>query len=273
MKILLGLKGSSQRAQIDDRLQHHPDVYEFYTDASDFTPNGYQHLYEAVQYVQSRGVSRIVLHHPMKFGATHAEIVAPEKQFPELYRFVEETTMQLIDLTKDLDVQCLIHGAYAQETTEYIDCYPNLVAAQQAAFDRLDRFAKAGGSHIMFENSIAPVFAYGDPAMEDEILSHHYRLDFDTSHCFIWLHGNNQGLQKSLRHLKDQIVHYHLVDSMGQTHDSLPLGTGKIDWRGVLPCLNPDATSIYEINLPNQEDCQEQLQSHAYLTRLAQALD
>ena len=82
MKILLGLKGSSQRAQIDDRLRHHPDVYEFYTDASDFTPNGYQHLYEAVQYVQSRGVSRIVLHHPMKFGATHTEIVAPEKQFP-----------------------------------------------------------------------------------------------------------------------------------------------------------------------------------------------
>lgn len=72
--------------------------------------------------------------------------------------------MQLIGLAKDLDVQCLIHGAYAQETTKYIDCYPNLVAAQQAAFDRLDRFAKAGGSHIMFENSIAPVFAYGDPA-------------------------------------------------------------------------------------------------------------
>lgn len=273
MKILLGLKGSSNLAQIDDRLQHHPDVYEFYTDANDFTPDGYQHLYEAVQYVQNHGVKKIVLHHPMKFGQTHAEIVAPEKQFPKLYRFIEDTTMQLTRLAKDLDVQCLIHGAYAQETTEYIDCYPDLQTAQQAAFDRLDRFAKAGGEHIMFENSIAPVFSYGDPVMEDEILMHHYRLAFDTSHCFIWLHGDNLGLQGSLSHLKDQIVHYHLVDSMGQTHDSLTLGTGKIDWREVLPRLNPNATSIYEINLKDQGNCQEQLQSHAYLTELAQKLD
>lgn len=273
MKIQLGLKGSSQREQIDDRLQYHPDVYEFYTDAADFTPDGYKHLYEAVQYVQSQGVKHIVLHHPMKFGNTHAEIVAPEDKFPELYRFVENTTLQLIRLADDLDVQCLIHGAYAQETEKYIACYANNHDAQQAALKRLDRFAKDGGEHIMFENSIAPVFAYGDPTDEDEIMSHHYRLAFDTSHCFIWLHGNNQRLQASLAHLKDQIVHYHLVDSMGQTHDSLTLGTGKIDWQGVLPLLNPQATSIYEINLHDQGNCTEQLASHRYLTNLATKLN
>ena len=35
------------------------------------------------------------------------------------------------------------------------------------------------------------------------------------------------------------IVHYHLVDSNGEFHDSLPLGKGKIDWQAVVPLLNP----------------------------------
>lgn len=269
----LGLKGSSSREQIDDRLRYQPQVYEFFTAANDFTPAGYQHLREAIQYVQSRGVRHIVLHHPMSFGEYHADVVAPEKDYPELYRFIEETTTQLLRLADDLDVQVLVHGGYAGPTVEYmVALYPSVQAARDAVYQRLDRFAQAGGDHIMFENSIAPVFAYGDPAQEDEILAHHYRLAFDTSHCFIELHGDNQGLQASLSHLAPAVVHYHLVDSLGQTHDSLTLGTGKIDWAGVLPRMNPQASSIYEINLHDQGDCQEQLASHAYLSRLAAQL-
>lgn len=266
----LGLKGSSSREQIDDRLRYQPQVYEFFTAANDFTPEGYQHLREAIQYVQSRGVRHIVLHHPMSFGEYHADVVAPEKDYPELYRFIEETTTQLLRLADDLDVQVLVHGGYAGPTVEHmVALYPSVQAARDAVYQRLDRFARAGGDHIMFENSIAPVFAYGDPAQEDEILAHHYRLAFDTSHCFIELHGDNQGLQASLSHLAPDVVHYHLVDSLGQTHDSLTLGTGKIDWAGVLPRMNPQASSIYEINLHDQGNCQEQLASHAYLSRLA----
>ena len=69
---LLGLKGSSNRQQIDDRLQFHPDVYEFYTDVNDFTPEGYRHLDEAVQYVQSKGITNIVINHPMLFKQWHS---------------------------------------------------------------------------------------------------------------------------------------------------------------------------------------------------------
>ena len=65
-----------------------------------------------------------------------------------------------------------------------------------------------------------------------------------------------------------QIVHYHLVDSNGEFHDSLPLGKGKIDWQAVVPLLNPKATSIYEINLADQRDATEQVASHRYLTNL-----
>lgn len=271
---LLGLKGSSNRQQIDDRLQFHPDVYEFYTDANDFTPEGYRHLDEAVQYVQSKGITNIVIHHPMVFKQWHSEVVAPEKDFPELYRFIETSTEQLINLAKKRNIQVLVHGGYAgEEVQQMVDLYPNVEAARQAVYSRLDRFAKAGGNHIMFENSIAPVFAYGHPAQEDEILAHNYRLAFDTSHCFIEMHGDNKALQASLKHLRDHVVHYHLVDSMGQTHDSLQLGKGKIDWAPVLKLLNPKATSIYEINLKDQSNCREQVASHRYLIKIAQELN
>ena len=265
-KPILGLKGSSTRVQIDDRLQHHPSVYEFFTAASDFTPDGYRHLYDAIQYVQSQGIHRIILHHPMKFGNHHSDVVAPERYYPDLYRFIETTTEQLIRLGHDLNVRVLVHGGYSGPEVEHmVNLYPSVEDARQAVYHRLDRFADEGGDQIMFENSIAPVFAYGHPDQEDEILAHHYRLAFDTSHCFIELHGDNTGLQHSLRHLAPAVVHYHLVDSMGQTHDSLQLGKGKIDWAPVLPLLNPAATSIYEINLHDQTNCKEQLASHEYL--------
>lgn len=270
---MLGLKGSSDQQQIDDRLQYHPDVYEFYTSAADFTPEGYQRLDEAVQYVQSKGIQRIVIHHPMVYHEWHSEVVAPEKSFPELYRFIETSTEQLIALAKKQNIQVLVHGGYAgKEVQEMVSLYPSVEKARQAVYKRLDRFAKAGGQHIMFENSIAPVFAYGHPEQEDEILSHNYRLAFDTSHCFIEMHGDNQALQASLKHLRDHVVHYHLVDSMGQTHDSLQLGKGKIDWAPVLKLLNPNASSIYEINLHDQWNCREQVESHRYLTNIAKKL-
>lgn len=265
----LGLKGSSDRFQIDNRLQYQPAVYEFYTDTNDFTKDGYQHLYDAIQYIQSHGVHQIVIHHPMNYQGHHLDVVAPEKDYPQLYRFIETSTEQLIRLADEFNVQVLVHGGYAgPEVQHMVDLYPSVTAARQAVYQRLDRFQQAGGNHIMFENSIAPVFAYGDPQQEKEILSHHYRLAFDTSHCFIKLHGSNKGLEKSLHHLGSSVVHYHLVDSMGQTHNSLPLGRGKIDWTRVLPLLNPAATSIYEIALKDPHDCHEQLVSHHYLRNI-----
>lgn len=269
----LGLKGSSSRIQIDDRLKHHPTVYEFFTDMSDFTPDGYRQLADAIQYVQAAGIHHIVLHHPMKFHEHHSEVVAPERYYPDLYRFIEQTIEQLIRLGEDLNVQVLVHGGYSgAEVQHMVDLYPTIADARQAVYHRLDRFARAGRDHIMFENSIAPVFAYGHPDQENEILAHHYRLAFDTSHCFIELHGDNQGLLASLRHLAPAVVHYHLVDSLGQNHDSLTLGTGKINWAGVLPLLNPAASSIYEINLHDQTNCAEQLASHRYLNQIARQL-
>ena len=59
---------------------------------------------------------------------------------------------------------------------------------------------------------------------------------------------------------------------MGLFHDSLPLGVGRIDWRGVLPLLNPQATRIYEIDLADPNNCAEMLASHQYLEKIAEEI-
>lgn len=84
----LGLKGSSQLDQIEDRLQYNPTIYEFYTNADDFTDEGYQRLYDAIQYVKDAGIKNIILHHPMKFRGSSFRSSGPEKQYRpiSLYR-------------------------------------------------------------------------------------------------------------------------------------------------------------------------------------------
>lgn len=88
-------------------------------------------------------------------------------------------------------------------------------------------------------------------------------LTYDVSHAFIYLHGDNKALQRSLETLKETIIRYYLVDSLGKTHDSLTLDHGKINWAEALLFFNEHATSILkDLNYPI-----EQLESHAYLKK------
>lgn len=267
MKLNLGLKASSDLTQIQDRLAYRPDVFEFFTSENDFSQEGLKNLAQAIKLVKQT-TPNIVLHHPMRFGEYFTELVAPATQFPKLYHFIEKSSHDLLQLAFDYDIQVLIHGSYSRQTQTFIDLYPDFETARAVVFKRILKFQELGQTHIMFENSISNLFYYGDPQEEADILATHCRLAFDTSHCFIKCAGDNAKLLASLKNLQKNIVHYHLVDSLGKTHDSLPLGKGKIDWPAVLPLLNPQATSIYEINLANQNDALEQIQSHQYLTSL-----
>lgn len=165
-------------------------------------------------------------------------------------------------------MQLLVHGSYSRQVPEFLAQYRSLAAAREVAMNRMDRFARMGQKHIMFENSISPIFFYGDPQMDRRIMTHHWRLAFDTSHCFIHEHGSNDRLAASLKRLAPQVVHYHLVDSMGIQHDSLPLGKGRIDWQRVMPLLNSQASYIYEIAMDDPNDSRPQRESAAYLRRL-----
>lgn len=177
----------------------------------------------------------------------------------------------LIELAIKMDVQVLIHGAYS-ENEDVLGDFGSVESARKVVFKRLDYFKNMGGNHVMFENSISPFFNFTDDAIIEEVIARQYRLCYDVSHGFITAHGDNAKLDNSLLRLAPQTVHYHFVDSMGETHDSLSLGQGRIDWRQVLQVINPAATNIYEIDLKDQYNCQEMLDSHRYLTTLAQQI-
>lgn len=263
----LGLKANTSRKQIDERLQYHPSVFEFYTDAHDVTPAGLAHLEEVVKYVQSAGIRHIVIHHPMAYDHHHNDVAVSALKDPAGYQFMMTSSEVLIGLAIKLNIQVLIHGGYSEEKP-VIDAFGDLKSARKMIFARLDYFQKIGGEHVMFENSTSPAFDYGDAGLEKTVIEHGYRLCYDISHGFIVLHGDNDKLVQSIARLAPQTVHYHFVDSMGQHHDSLQLGKGRIDWQRVMQVVNPKATNIYEIDLADQNDSREMRASHQYLTHL-----
>lgn len=272
LNIQLGLKASTDSEQIEDRLLYKPEVFEFYTCENDFTKDGLRRFRYDFERIRSTGVKHIVMHHPMRFHGQFTELIAPYDKCRDLYNFIDRSTNDLLQLAFDYDAQLLVHGSYSRQTQSYINMWGGTEQARKQAYHRMDSFAALGRDHIMFENSISPIFYYGDEDEDRYILDKGYRLAFDTSHCFIKCRGDNEKLLGSLSRLKDHIVHYHLVDSMGETHDSLQLGKGRIDWERVLPLLNDNATDIYEIILKDQRDASEQVASHEYLLNLAEKL-
>lgn len=263
----LGLKASTSLEQTNERLQYHPSVFEFFTDAHDMTPNGLTHLEEMIKYVQSTGINHIVIHHPMNYDHHHNEVAVSALKDTAGYQFMMSSAEALIEIAIRLNVQVLIHGGYSDKDS-VVKSYGDFKTARKVIFARLDYFQKMGGNHVMFENSISPTFDYGDEDVEETVIAHHYRLCYDMSHGFIVLHGDNDKLVKSVARLAPQTVHYHFVDSMGQYHDSLELGKGKVDWQRVMKVVNPKATNIYEIDLADQNDSREMRASHDYLTNL-----
>lgn len=267
-KINLGLKASSTQEQVKNRLSYHPDVFEFYTDETDFSKEGLKRLVAAILEVKDAGIKKIILHHPMKYENEYTELVAPKNEFKKLNYFIDFSTDKLLQLSFDYDLQTLVHGSYSRHTNAMISLYPSLFQAKKVVYQRIDHFAAIGKQNIMFENSFSPLFCFGEIAEEEFILQKNYRLAFDISHCFIKVQADNTRLLASLNHLKPNIVHYHLVDSLGQTHDSLKLGKGLIDWQSVLPFLNENASNIFEINLADKNSAIEQFESYQYLIRI-----
>lgn len=265
----LGLKAGVNDRQIKNRLQYHPSVFEFHLTEEDVVSAGLKRLRDKIQFIRNQGVQHIILHHPMNFEGGHLELSMSEASSPARYRFLWQSTLDLLQLAQAEDVQLLVHGSYDEPVEQLTVGYRNLTEAAEVLFKRMDYLNKIGHDHLFFENSISPLFYYGNPDLDQAILAKGYRLAFDTSHCFIKYHGDNDVLVQSLQTLKPAIAHYHLVDSLGLKHDGLELGTGRIDWRRVVPVLNPAATNIYEVQLADQNDAREMVASHQYLTALA----
>ena len=89
--MLLGLKASTDERQIRDRLQYHPDVFEFHLTEADFTASGWQHFLKMVAWVQSQ-VPTVVFHHPMRFRGQRNELAMNPTKYPARYDFLTAWT-------------------------------------------------------------------------------------------------------------------------------------------------------------------------------------
>ncbi|WP_219621084.1 hypothetical protein [Bacillus sp. UMB0893] len=93
-------------------------------------------------------------------------------------------------------------------------------------------------------------------------------MAYDISHAFISFKGDNRLLLEQIEKLDSYIQYFHVVDSKGQQHDGLQLGTGKINWEPILPFLM-NRPYIYEINLKDITAAVEMYESHLYLLHLS----
>ncbi|MFC6181103.1 TIM barrel protein [Lactiplantibacillus daowaiensis] len=267
--VQLGLKAAAEPSQLMNRLQYRPTTFEFFTSAADFKPDAFKHLKSAINFVDENVTTDIVIHHPMSYHGTHLDQLLDPNREREAYDFLQDSTNRLLQLATDLDVRVLIHGGYGGgESASLIKEYPSLAEARATVFARLDEIVRQGNGHVMIENGITPSFMYGDPQLDEQIIQHHLPLVCDLSHVFIGLHGDMNLTMLALKRLKPLIQHYHLVDSLGQKHDSLPLGEGLIDWQRVLGELNPAASMIYEVPDESDSTCANMLQSYHYLRSL-----
>lgn len=268
-KVRLGLKAGAATEQLLDRLRYRPEFFEFYTQAADLEGEAFKKFKQAVTFVQRAVTPNVIIHHPMQYQGRHLDQLLDPVRQPEAYQFLQRSTDQLINLAYETGAKLLVHGGYGgQETQQLISEYPSLSAARETVFNRLDQLIAAGHGRVMIENGITPSFMYGDPQLDEQIIQHQWPLVCDVSHVFIGLHGDMDLTALTLKRLRPLIQHYHLVDSMGQQHDSLPLGRGRVDWNRVLPLLNPGASMIYEVPDATDATCRNMLESYHYLRGL-----
>ncbi|VDG33314.1 sugar phosphate isomerase/epimerase [Lactobacillus sp.] [Lactiplantibacillus mudanjiangensis] len=266
--VQLGLKAAQTPKQLMNRLQYRPKTFEFFTSAADFEPDAFKNLKTAITFVAKNVTTDIVVHHPMSYQGIHLDQLLDPQRETVAYNFLQKSTSDLLDLATDLNIRVLIHGGYGSDSATLIKEYESITAARETVFARLDTLVRQGNGHVMIENGITPSFMYGDPQLDEQIIHHQLPLVCDISHVFIGLHGDMELTMLALKRLKPLIKHYHLVDSLGQQHDSLPLGTGLIDWQRVLGELNPTASMIYEVPDETDATCANMLSSYHYLRNL-----
>lgn len=288
--IKLGLKSDCSPEQLENRLKLPFECYEFHLWFRDLeTSEGLENLEQKIQLLQEKGCTNLVLHQPIKNSLNFVQIAVVCPNDKQNYLDFMYSTEQLAYLARKYDVRCLIHSSYnTPEMTDDDNDLNNIYNSNQTYFDvmieRYKYFNTISGGRLMLENSTNTSIFYGDRFVENKLIEAvpDINLCYDISHAFISINKYltnydkeraNDLLIESLRNLKDNIVHYHVVDSLGEFHDSLKVGDGLIDWKRVLSELNPNATMIFEcyeqdITIPENEQA-----SYDYLVKLEKELE
>jgi hypothetical protein len=259
----LGLKCSYHPEQLYDRLQYRPDIIELHLLAEDLFGEKRKQLESTISMLKTQGYE-VFLHHPVKYNGRYLNIIHDKE---EDYLFYHLSSRILAEICLTHSVKCVIHPHYVPSDASAIK-----PENRERLFQEISGILAYGREAFLWENSIAGLFTAENPNwFEDFIEPLNLPLTYDISHAFISFRGNNRLLVEQIKKLHPFIRYFHVVDSEGQKHDGLTLGTGKIDWKPIVPFLMT-RPYIYEITLKDQTDAVEMIQSYQYLVNLANEL-
>ncbi|MCM2535919.1 TIM barrel protein [Neobacillus pocheonensis] len=256
----LGLKCSYYTEQLYDRLQYKPDIIEFHLNEDDLFGDKRKQLENTITMLSGQGCD-VYLHHPSKYNGRYLNIITEQK---EDYLFYHLSTRILANICLTHSIKCVIHPHYLPTAASTIN-----KENTDKMVNEIKQILSYGRDVFLWENSIHGLFTAQNPNWLDEIVRPlNLPLAYDISHAFISFKGNNRLLLDQIEKLDSYIQYFHVVDSEGQKHDGLQLGTGRINWKSILPFLT-SRPYIYEINLKDITDAVEMYESHLYLVQLS----
>ncbi|PGK51614.1 hypothetical protein CN918_27870 [Priestia megaterium] len=254
-QVLNRLKTAVNQLDITDRMQYQPEILEFHLVEDDLYGQQ-KELAEAISYVQSKG-TKVYLHHPMKTGNRTLDIIS---NYPDVRAFYQESCRILHEICSKNHIKCVLHCNYAQSDNSIHISHENTVKVKH----EIESILTYGKHTFLWEDSINGTFSFKNPHLFSRIIQPlQLPLVQDVSHSFIALSGNNEKLLAITKQISPFVQYMHLVDSLGQSHDGLPLGEGLIHWNNIKPhTLHKDF--IFEISLDNVHDCRPMIQSCAF---------
>lgn len=258
MRTGMRLKGGIDERSFADRLSYDPEIVELYLTEQDMERT--ELIRERIRELRRRGI-KAYMHHPSKYRGEYLDILSEEPAMHEYYR---ASTAELLKICREEEAKCVIHAHYVGM---------GKLSDEREATLRLREAIQAipgwDSGRLLWEDSTEGLFCYSNPDLIDElIIPLNLPLNVDVSHTFIGFRGDNDKLCEVLERTAPYARYYHLVDSMGQRHDSLPLGEGLIDWARVKPYVE-GKDYIFEINLPGDHtDCAPMADSAVYFSKI-----
>jgi sugar phosphate isomerase/epimerase len=264
-KRFIRLKTNLREHCVQDRLQYDPDIIELHLELHDLLEE--RKLRSTIRMLQNKGI-RVYLHQPSKSGGIYWDILTADEPFLAAYM---ETARRLDRICREEQVRCVIHAHYRvpEGTSQHALTKGN----NRVLRERIERVLEFVGDRFLWEDSTSGLFSYENPYLLSDLVEPlRLPLNIDVSHAFIALRGDNSMLRGVLTAAQPYAQYYHLVDSMGRTHDSLKLGEGRIDWEMVAPFVM-DRDFIFEIALGgDHSDCTPMIESAAYFRKIAAAI-
>jgi sugar phosphate isomerase/epimerase len=258
------LKTSLDEKSIEDRLKYNPEIIEFYLDEKDV--NDTKRLIAKIRELRKMGI-RVYLHHPMRHNGSCLDILSGNK---ELRNYYYESSRILAEICLEEDIYCIIHAHYYDSESSYYSGQDHTKKMGQEISNIIE-FSKG---RFLWEDTTEGLFSFANPYLiEQIIIPLNLPINIDISHTFISFKGNNDQLKRVLEVTEPYARYYHLVDSLGQSHDSLSLGKGNINWTMVKPFVKKK-DFIFEIGLDGDHcDCSPMIDSARYFQNIREELE